>query len=152
MITAHAITQWFNTELKKISTDGNMGPVKILNNYSDRPKNLEQLGPTIIVETTQDTVETKAAGPMNPHAKLTREIYLQGLINVTRGQRPSDILDAFVFEVRATLYPASKQLVSGGKIQQISETECRYLLPDDGLKAAKFLMRFNVTYIENYTR
>lgn len=152
MKNAQAITQWFNDELEKITTDGNIGPVTVLHNYSDKPVKISEQNNVLIIETTQDTPESKAAGIMNPNAKLSREIYLQGLTEIDAGLRPSDVLDAFVFEVRASLYPASKQLLTNAKIQTILETECRYILPEKGTKAAKFLMRFNITYLENYRR
>ncbi len=152
MIAAQLVNQWFDTQLSGIKKAANyFNDVKVLHDYADKPEKMHnQAGPVLIVEATEETIKDVAPGNQAKQVRLSRAIYVNGLIDVPTGTRPNDPLDLLVFDIRRALYPALKTLLNNSQIKNFSEAECRFIFPEKGSKTAKLLMRFNVEYIEIY--
>ena len=152
MIAAQLITQWLDGQLSTIRpANGYFYEAQVLHNYADAPQNMPAPPAAVLIaEATAETVKDTAAGLTPRRVKLSREVFINGLVTVPPGTRPNDALDALAFDVRRALYPAAKSLTAITQIKQFSEGECRFIFPDKGSTTAKLLMRFNFEFIENY--
>lgn len=119
--------------------------VQVKQDFADAPQDAHDLSaPVLIPEVSQETI-LETPHPLSLQgfkARCTRTAYIQGFIKVPFGATPSDPLDDLTEQVRLSILTIPRSI-----FLSVSESQCQFILPDQGSNFARVSLAYEIVYI-----